>query len=52
LMNNPEFMSMATQLVQNNPEVMNFARQIAENPQMLQQMFAGLQPNTSAGNDM
>jgi small glutamine-rich tetratricopeptide repeat-containing protein alpha len=54
LMNNPEFMQMATQLVQNNPEVMNFARQIAENPQMLQQMFSGLQqpPNTSPGNDM
>jgi len=51
LMNNPEFMAMATQLVQNNPEVMNFARQVAENPQRLQQMFSGFPPPHS-GNDM
>jgi tetratricopeptide (TPR) repeat protein len=51
LMNNPEFMAMATQLVQNNPEVMNFARQVAENPQMLSQMFSGFPPNPS-GSDM
>jgi tetratricopeptide (TPR) repeat protein len=54
LMNNPEFMAMATQLVQNNPEVMNFARQVAENPQMLQQMFTGMgtPPNNNTSNDM
>jgi len=54
LMNNPEFMAMATQLVQNNPEVMNFARQVAENPQMLQQMFTGMgtPPPNNNSNDM
>jgi len=55
LMNNPDFMAMATQLVQNNPEVMNFARQVAENPQMLQQMFTGMggtPPNNNTSNDM
>jgi tetratricopeptide (TPR) repeat protein len=41
LVNQPEFMQMAQNLVQNNPEVMQFARQVAENPQLLQQMFAG-----------
>jgi len=42
LMNNPEIVAMASQLVQNNPEIMNFARQVAENPQMIQQLFSSL----------
>jgi len=39
LMNNPDFMNMAAQMVQNNPEIMNMARQVAQNPQMLSQLF-------------
>jgi tetratricopeptide (TPR) repeat protein len=56
LMNNPEIVAMASQLVQNNPEIMNFARQVAENPQMIQQLFStlGAPPgsNPTGNNDM
>jgi len=63
LMNNPDFMNMAAQVVQNNPEIMNMARQVAQNPQMLSQLFnqsqfgpagtgtppGGASPGSSAG---
>jgi len=44
LMNNPEFMNMAAQMMQNNPELVNMARQIAENPNLIPQLMNQL-PN-------
>jgi len=43
MMNNPEFMNMATQLVNNNPEIMQMVSQITQNPQMMQQVMGQFQ---------
>jgi len=48
MINNPQFMEMASQLVQNNPQFMQMAQQVAQNPQMVQQLFGANAPDMSS----
>jgi len=48
MMNNPQFLEMATQMMQNNPQLMQMAQQVAQNPQLMQQFFGGNAPDLSS----
>jgi len=45
MMNNPQFMQMASQLMERNPQLMQMAQQMATNPDMLNQFFGGNVPD-------